>query len=85
MKLKELVEVFNATVKGNKAEIYWKIKSFKNCVFMDSHGDLKKEKIDQYLLEGDVMNIHDITVKYRSSDIHNSFPDLYIEVLINLL
>ena len=82
MKLKELVEVFNPSVKGNKAEIYWKIKSFKNCVFMDSHEVFNKENIDQCLLEGDVMNIHDITVGYNS---FNTRDLLYIEVLINLV
>ena len=81
MKLKELVEVFNPTVEGEKVEIYWQIKAFKNYVFMDSFEDLEKEEIDQYLLEGNVMNINDIT----TGDITYSRTYLDIEVLINLV
>lgn len=81
MKLKELVEVFNPSVKGEKVEIYWQIKAFKNYVFMDSFGDLEKEEIDQYLLEGNVMNINDITI----GNITYSRTYLDIEVLINLV
>ena len=88
MKLRELVELFNPSVKGEKVEIYWQIKAFKNYVYMDSFEDLEKEEIDQYLLEGNVMNINDITIdeiEYVNYCGTHSRTDLNIEVLINLV
>ena len=88
MKLRELVEVFNPTVEGEKVKIYWQIKEFKNYKFIDSHEDLKKENINQYLLEGDVMNINDITIdetEYENYCGTHSRTDLDIEVLVNLV
>ena len=90
MKLKELMKKFNPTVEGNKAKrISWNIRVYKDMEFIELYEGETKESIDKNLLEGEVLNINDITVDERIfvSSWGIEYPKYYlqVEVMINLV